>query len=169
VRLVIADTGPVNYLVLIQHIDLLPTLFRKVALPSAVQRELEDWYTPPSVRDWMTNRAAWVEVSDPPDRYLDDESLKGLDQAEQAAIALAVAINADIVLMDDRKGVMVARSKGFAVIGTLGVRTLGDLNLAARRGLIDLADSFARLKRTNFRYRQEILDALLDELARGDA
>ncbi len=63
--------------------------------------------------------------------------------------------------MDDRKGVVVARSKGFAVIGTLGV-----LNLAARRGLIDLADSFARLKRTNFRYRQEILDALLDELAR---
>lgn len=34
-----------------------------------------------------------------------------------------------------------------------------------RRGLVDLADSFARLKRTNFRYRQEIMDALLDEQA----
>ena len=36
-RLVIADTGPVNYLVLIGNIDLLPALFDKVILPSAVQ------------------------------------------------------------------------------------------------------------------------------------
>jgi predicted nucleic acid-binding protein len=56
--------------------------------------------------------------------------------------------------------VIVARSKGLAVTGTLGV-----LSLAARRGLVDLADSFARLKRTNFRYRQEIMDALLDQQA----
>lgn len=41
--------------------------------------------------------------------------------------------------------------------------TLGVPGLAARHGLIDLAASFARLKRTNFRYRQEIMDALLDE------
>jgi predicted nucleic acid-binding protein len=46
VRLVIADTGPINYLVLIQHIDLLPALFHKVILPSVVQRELEDRDTP---------------------------------------------------------------------------------------------------------------------------
>lgn len=39
--------------------------------------------------------------------------------------------------------------------------TLGVLDLAARRGLVDLADSLTRLKATNFRYRPEILDALL--------
>ena len=39
-RLVIADTGPVNYLILIWHSDLLPTLFEKVVLPSTVQNEL---------------------------------------------------------------------------------------------------------------------------------
>jgi predicted nucleic acid-binding protein len=157
VRLVIADTGPINYLVLIGHIDLLATLFQKLILPSAVQRELDDRETPPSVRDWIANPPAWLEVHETPVRYLDDDSLQGLDQGEQAAIALAVAINADLLLMDDREGVMVARNKGFVVTGTLGV-----LNLAARRGLINLADSFARLKRTNFRYRQQIMDALLD-------
>jgi hypothetical protein len=52
----------------------------------------------------------------------------------------------------------VALGKGFEVAGTLGV-----LALAARWGLVDLADSFARLKRTNFRYRQGIMDALLDQ------
>jgi predicted nucleic acid-binding protein len=35
VRLVIADTGPVNYLILIGHIDLLPRVFERVILPAA--------------------------------------------------------------------------------------------------------------------------------------
>jgi predicted nucleic acid-binding protein len=83
-----------------------------------------------------------------------------LGQGERAAIALAVAINADLLLMDDREGVVVARDKGFAVTGTMGV-----LSLAARRGLVDLSGSFARLKRTNFRYRQEIMDEILAEQA----
>jgi len=48
------------------------------------------------------------------------------------------------------------------VAGTLGV-----LALAARRGLVDLADAFARLKRTKFRYRPTIMDALLDQNPRG--
>ena len=159
-RLVIADTGPINYLVLIERIDVLPALFQKVILPSAVQRELDDRETPPSVRDWIGNPPAWVEVGEPVGRYLDDESLRELDEGEQAAIALAAALNADLILMDDREGVMVARSKGLAVTGTLGV-----LSLAARRSLVDLADSFARLKRTNFRYRQEIMDQLLAQQA----
>lgn len=159
-RLVIADTGPINYLVLIERIDLLPALFQKVILPSAVQRELDDRETPPSVRDWIANPPAWVEVRETPVRYFDDESLQGLDEGEQAAIALAAALNADLLLMDDREGVMVARSKGLAVTGTLGL-----LSLAARRGLVNLADSFARLKRTNFRYRQKIMDELLAQQA----
>jgi hypothetical protein len=53
VRLIIADTGPINYLVLIGHIDLLPTLFERVILPSAVQAELTDADAPPLVRSWI--------------------------------------------------------------------------------------------------------------------
>lgn len=58
------------------------------------------------------------------------------DEGERAALALAVFLGADLVLMDDREGVRIARSNGFRVIGTLRV-----LQLAAGRGLIDLADS----------------------------
>jgi predicted nucleic acid-binding protein len=66
VRLVIADTGPINYLVLIDCIDLLPALFQKVILPTAVQRELDDRETPASVRTWIANPPAWVEVNEAP-------------------------------------------------------------------------------------------------------
>jgi predicted nucleic acid-binding protein len=59
-------------------------------------------------------------------------------------------------MMDDRAGVAVAYLHGLAVTGTLGV-----LDLAARRGLIDLATAVARLKATNFRYPPEIIESLL--------
>lgn len=58
--------------------------------------------------------------------------------------------------MDDRGGVTVARGKGFAVTGTLGI-----LDLAAERGLIRLNEALERLKITSFRCRPEIMDALL--------
>jgi predicted nucleic acid-binding protein len=35
VRLVVSDTGPLNYLILIGEIGLLPALFEKVVLPAA--------------------------------------------------------------------------------------------------------------------------------------
>ena len=49
-RLVIADTAPINYLILIGHVDLLPCLFERVALPQAVERELSDLDAPTAVR-----------------------------------------------------------------------------------------------------------------------
>ena len=91
-----------------------------------------------------------------------DAAWLALDAGEKAAIALAAFLAADLMLMDDRAGIMVARQKGFVVTGTLGV-----LDLAARRGLIDLAEAFDRLKATNFRYPQEVMDALLDQHRKG--
>ena len=79
-----------------------------------------------------------------------------MDEGERAAIALAGAIGADLIVMDDRNGVDFARARGFAVTGTLGV-----LDLAAQRGLINLIEAFTRLKATTFHYRQGLLDALL--------
>ena len=60
--------------------------------------------------------------------------------------------------MDDEEGVIAARSKGLEVTGTLAV-----LSRAAQRHLIDLAEVFDRVRRTNFRYRQDIMDRFLAE------
>ena len=85
----------------------------------------------------------------PPDKRL-------LDVGERTTIELAEVIEADLILMDDRDAVAFARAQGFAVTGTLGV-----LDLAAQRGLINLLNAFTRLRATTFRYRQGLLDALL--------
>jgi predicted nucleic acid-binding protein len=102
----------------------------------------------------MKQLPGWVEVL--PVADIDDPVLKALDPGERSAIALGLSLKADLILIDDRKGAAAARNRGFEVTGTLGVR-----DLAAELGLIDLADAFDRLKHTNFRYRQELFDALL--------
>jgi predicted nucleic acid-binding protein len=160
VRLVIADTGPVNYLVLIGHIDLLPALFDKVILPSAVQAELTDPDAPPSVRNWIANPPAWLNVHEAPSRQSDQASIEGLDEGEAAAIALAILLDADLLLMDDREGVIAARGKGLRVTGTLGV-----LDLAAQRGLVNFAEAVNSLRRTTFRIPEALLDSLMKKHA----
>jgi predicted nucleic acid-binding protein len=158
VRLVIADTGPLNYLILIGHIGLLPVLFEKVVLPTTVQSELASRKAPPFVRDWVANLPAWVEVREAPLSQAEDASLKGIDAGEKAAIQLAVSLHADLLLMDDRKGVNAAQRKGLRVTGTLGI-----LDLAAQRGLAEFAQAVEQLRQTNFRVPQALLDALLEK------
>lgn len=154
-RLVIADTGPVNYLVLIGHIDLLPALFEKVILPSAVHAELTNRKAPSAVRDWIAYPPAWLEIFD--DRSLSfDPSLEALDDGEKSAISLAASLHADLLLMDDREGVAAARSKGLRVTGTLGV-----LDVAAAMSLVDFAQAVKKLERTSFRRPSAVLLALL--------
>jgi predicted nucleic acid-binding protein len=162
VRLVIADTGPINYLLLIGHIEILPALFEKVILPSAVKDELANPDTPLSVREWIADAPSWVEVRHTTS-LLTDGSIAELGPGETEAIALAAELHADLLLMDDRRGVVAALKKGLTVTGTMGL-----LARAAEQGIIDLADAFDRLKRTNFRYRQETMDILLREAAQSD-
>ena len=60
--IVVADTGPINYLILIGHIDVLPVLFEKVILPSAVRGELTEPHAPVAVQNWIAAAPGWLEV-----------------------------------------------------------------------------------------------------------
>jgi predicted nucleic acid-binding protein len=153
-HLVVADTSPIRYLVQIGQIDVLPRLFEKIFLPSVVADELSHPSAPPAVLDWMQQPPGWLEVMSVAET--DDPTLGALDRGERSAIVLGLDIGADLILIDDRKGAVAAANRGFAVTGTLGI-----LDLAADRGLVDLVNAFDRLKRTNFRYRQELFDVLL--------
>jgi predicted nucleic acid-binding protein len=161
--LVVSDTGPLHYLVLTGDIELLPKLFERVLVPQVVHDELANREAPAAVRAWIAQAPAWLNVQPNPDAGRDDGTGPKLDDGERAVIALARAVKTDLVLMDDQDGVTVARRQGLAVTGTLGV-----LDLAARRGLVDLVAAFERLKATSFYYRQGLLDALLAQYRKGD-
>jgi len=84
-----------------------------------------------------------------------------LDLGERAALALAVARQPSILLIDERKGAEVTRAQGLPVTGTLGI-----LDEAARRELISLPEAVERLKQTSFRYPKTIVERLLAEDAK---
>src|ERR1044071_4692604 len=91
--IVIADTSPINYLVLIHEAELLPRLFGHVFIPPAVWEELNDPDTPAPVRDWLTQAPSWLQVH--PLHSPPDPELEYLDDGEREAIALAVELHAD--------------------------------------------------------------------------
>ena len=151
---VVADTGPLHYLVLIGQIELLAELYGGVTVPTAVHGELLHPAAPEPVRGWANVPPAWLTITPTP--ACEDPQLGKLDAGEAAAITLALTLPADLVLMDERAGVAAARARALNVIGTIGV-----LDQAARAGLIDISEAVSRLKATNFRHRPALLDGLL--------
>jgi predicted nucleic acid-binding protein len=99
-KVVVADTGPLNYLTLIDAIDLLPKLFDRIMVPAAVYDELTNDGTPAVVRAWIAQVPSWLEVNPNPDRSIDNTLATSLDEGERAAIVLAGIVGADLILMD---------------------------------------------------------------------
>ena len=143
---VISDTSPLNYLILIGEAEVLPHLYGAVLVPSAVVEELRRAGTPPAVRRWVSDPPSWLEII--PRGVVAAQGL-GLDllgEGEREAMALALNRRADMLLMDDRDGVEEARRFGLTVTGTLGV-----LQGAAQRSLLELPEAVMRPQSTNFR------------------
>jgi len=155
--IVVSDTTPINYLILIGHIETLKELFGHVVIPEAVWDEFHNPGTPEIVRAWADATPDWLEVRDSSQSFL--TSVGKLGAGEREAIALAKEMNADAILMDDRKGTKEARRHGLTTIGTLAI-----LAKASQRGLLHLADALRGLAQTNFRFpNAKVIAALLKE------
>jgi predicted nucleic acid-binding protein len=155
---VISDTSPLNHLILSGEAAVLPRLYGQVLVPAAVIGELQHARTPTAVRRWVSDPPRWLEIIPPGGVVSPDLGLEFLGEGEREAITLAVHRRADILLMDDREGVEEARRLGLTVTGTLGV-----LQRAAERNLLDLPQVVKRLQSTNFRASPEVIRALLGQ------
>lgn len=152
--IVVADTSPLNYLVLIGHIEILAKIYGEVVVPQTVLEELLDSDAPAEVRAWASAPPSWLHASILIFRR--DPQLDWLDRGEQDAILLAEAFKAERLIIDDLEGRREAAKRGLPVIGTLGV-----LAEAARRNLLDLRQALAALQATNFHAAPELIDFLL--------
>ena len=157
---VAADTSPLNYLVPIETVEVLQQLYQRIFVPEAVITELRSSDAPLQVQQWAASLPPWVAVRGVPDELLTEPRWQALHRGEQAALALATFLKADLVLMDERMGVGMARRNGLRATGTLGI-----LDEAARQGLLDLAIVVGKLKATTFRYPHALVAELLAENA----
>jgi predicted nucleic acid-binding protein len=155
--IVVADTSPLNYLILIDEAGLLPDLFGRVLIPEAVASELQHARTPIKVRDWMTKPPIWLELYPAP--KTNHTQLTELDPGEREAIELAIHLGIKLILMDEFAGRHQAIKLQLKVRGTLGI-----LEQAARLGKVDLPLSLKKLEGTNFRLSPALRDAALRRL-----
>ena len=154
--IVIADTSPLNYLILIGEAEVLQRLYGRVVIPEAVLRELQNPQAPARVAEWITQPPAWLEVigSTAPS----DPGLRFLGEGEREAITLAMQHRQEaLLLMDEGYGRREASRRNLRITGTLGV-----LNDGAARGWVDLPSAIERLRQTTFRASPSLLQSLLD-------
>ena len=128
--IVVADSGPLHYLILLDHAELLRRFYGRVAVPDAVAAELISVGAPDAVRAWISHPPSWVEVLPVAPEAVAAVS-DDLDTGERSAIALAEILHADLLLIDEAAGRAEAKRRHLRV-----TRTLGVLRAGAEQGLV---------------------------------
>ena len=161
--IVIADTSPLHYLILIQVEDVLPRLFQRVLIPDEVYAELRHPGAPAAVRQWIAEPPPWLEIQS---AATAPDAIADLDAGEAAAIRLAEQLGETaFLLMDDLKGRGEASRRGIPSTGTLGV-----LQAASKNGYLVLRDMLPRLLQTNFYITSALVQSLIaEEQSRADS
>ncbi len=151
---VVSDTSPLNYLVLIGCHDVLPALFGRVLTAPAVIAEMRHQRSPQVVQAWAAAPPAWLEVQTP----ARVERVPTLGKGEAEAISLALQVRADAVLIDERAATAAARNFGLFVTGTLGV-----LSIAHEKSLLEIESAVSELQRTSFRASDAVYRSVVDQ------
>jgi len=151
--IVVADAGPLHYLILIDCADTLQNLFDRVLVPFAVRNELLHLNTPDKVKNWISSARPWLSFEAVPA----PRAIAGLHAGEAEALQLALLSKADGILMDDLDGRAAARQLGLTVIGTIGL-----LERASEKGFIDFPQAIANLRQTNMFVSNALLTEALE-------
>ena len=119
--IVISDTSCIGYLIIIDKLFLLQNNFSEVTVPDAVHKEILQ-LSGYNLSKYLS--ADWISFRQITNLQLYNDLLKEVDEGESEAIVLAKEISADLLLIDERKGTLIARSLGIKTIGLLGVLLL---------------------------------------------
>lgn len=141
--MIVSDTGPLQYLILLDYESHLPILFRSVLIPYEVSLELSHAKTPDKVKRWMRNHPGWAVVATPSPQPL---ATGDLHEGELAAIRLTERNAGSLLLIDDLLAKHEAQSRGLLTVGTVEV-----LFQIAADNMLNFEDILDRLLSTNFR------------------
>jgi uncharacterized protein len=118
--IIISDTSPVSNLILIERLDILQKLFTEIIIPTAVDSEIRALKQfGKDLSEYET--AEWIKIVTPTNLQKVHNLQLNLDEGEAQAIALALEMNCDLLLMDERIGTNIARQEGLQTVGLVGV------------------------------------------------
>jgi hypothetical protein len=118
--IVVSNTSPIFYLSTISPLDLLYQLYEKIFIPRAVFNEITHVGNT-DISAVAVPFTDWIKIQAATDQEFIRRLRSTLDPGEAEAIALAVELKADRILIDERMGRAVATQVGLQVTGVLGV------------------------------------------------
>lgn len=155
--IVVSDTSPLGSLALIDHLWLLHSIYMSIVIPDIVADELA---AAQDIRIQQIPNLEWVQVQSLSDAATAEilQAVKKLDPGEAYAIALALEIKADELLIDERLGRREAKRYGLSVIGLLGL-----LIVAKQRNLISKVQPVVEslISQAGFRVSQRLYQQVL--------
>lgn len=158
---VISNTSPLLNLAIIEHLFLLPQQFGQVYIPLAVLAELKITENLPGSSALQTAiNDGWLVTQTVKDTALVSLLRRDLHQGESEAIALAVELSADKILLDEKEARQAARALGLSITGILGILLRGwhEGSVSSIKALIERLQQDA-----NFRIAPALLTQILQE------
>ncbi len=125
--IVVSDTSCISNLLIINELDLLQKIYSQIFIPLAVYNEILALEKSGKDLSYFKSREWIVSKTD----FTKNISLlppKNIDPGEAEAIDLAIYLKADRLLIDERKGSVLAKELGITTIGLLGILKIAKEN-----------------------------------------
>ncbi len=153
----VANTTPLIGLAVIQRFDLLRQLFGELIIAQAVYDEAVTAGREAGGAKQEVSTATWIKTVSVKDRLAVEVLLDEMDTGEAETIVLARELNADWVLMDEKKGRRKLTELGLKKIGTVGIL----LKAKQARLVPAIRPDLEQLRQSGFSISQSVIDAVL--------
>lgn len=145
--IVVSDTSPITSLAAVGQLHLLQQLYGRVIIPQAVYEEMTSLdYPVPGCTEVQS--LSWIQNQNVTDRIFVRHLQAELDEGESEAIALAVELKANLLVIDESPGRAIAAQLGIKITGVLGI-----LLSAKSKGLIPKVKPVMKALRTEAGFR----------------
>ncbi len=152
--LVIADAGPIFSLAVIDKLDLLNFLFDEIKIPRAVWKEITLDETTTFfnlIKDFFKDKVCDIKGF--------NELSFIMDYGESESVVLYKELQADFLLIDDKKARRIAENFGINCIGTIGL-----LSISKDKGFIkELRPIFKTFLENKRFYSLSLLNSVLTQ------
>lgn len=163
-RVVVSDTTAITHLAKINALIILRQLYNEILIPKEVYNELrQNKKTMPGALQVLNSK--WIKVVPIRNHAIAAKLKRRLDLGESEAITLAIDTNADVLIIDEIAGRMVAKKLVNKIIGTVGV-----LLEAKKLGFISTVKPYlTQLRHTGFRISNELYELALNQAGESSA